>query len=35
MVQRWFHCGDVISGQVDLYMTSVEIILGLGIDETI
>jgi len=21
MVRRWFHCGDVISGQVDLYMT--------------
>jgi len=21
MVQRWFHCGDVVSGQVDLYMT--------------
>ena len=22
MVQRWFHCGDVVSGQMDLYMTS-------------
>ena len=21
MVQRWFHHGDVVSGQVDLYMT--------------
>jgi len=21
MVQRWFHRGDIISGQVDLYMT--------------
>jgi len=24
MVQRWFHCGDVISGQVDLYMTLIQ-----------
>jgi len=23
MVWRWFHYGDVISGQVDLYMTTV------------
>ena len=22
MVQRWFHYGDIISRQVDLYMTS-------------
>ena len=22
IVQRWFHCGDVISGQVDLHMTN-------------
>jgi len=21
MVQRWFHCRDVVSEQVDLYMT--------------
>ena len=21
MVQKWFHCRDVISGQVDLHMT--------------
>ena len=21
MVQKWFHHGDVVSGQVDLYMT--------------
>ena len=21
MVQRWFHCGDIVSRQVDLYMT--------------
>ena len=21
MVQRWFHCGNVVSRQVDLYMT--------------
>ena len=21
MVQKWFHRGDVVSGQVDLYMT--------------
>ena len=21
MVQRWFHRGDVVSGQVDLYIT--------------
>jgi len=21
MVQKWFHCGNVVSGQVDLYMT--------------
>ena len=21
MVQRWFHCRDVVFGQVDLYMT--------------
>ena len=21
MVQRWFHHGDIVSGQVDLYMT--------------
>ena len=21
MVQRWFHCGDVVSRQMDLYMT--------------
>jgi len=21
MIQRWFHCRDVISGQVDLHMT--------------
>ena len=23
MVQRWFHCWDVVSRQVDLYMTQV------------
>jgi len=23
MVQRWFHHGNVVSGQVDLYMTRV------------
>ena len=23
MVQKWFHCRDVISGQVDLHMTVV------------
>ena len=23
MVRRWFHHGDVISGQVDLHMTKV------------
>ena len=22
MIQRWFHCGDVVSGQVDLHMTT-------------
>ena len=21
MVRKWFHCGDVVSGQVDLHMT--------------
>jgi len=21
MVQRWFHCRNVVSGQMDLYMT--------------
>ena len=21
MIQRWFHCGDVISGWMDLHMT--------------
>ena len=21
IVQRWHHCGDIVSGQVDLYMT--------------
>ena len=21
MVQRWFHCGDVVSRQIDLYIT--------------
>jgi len=21
IVQRWFHCGNVVSGQMDLYMT--------------
>ena len=26
MVQRWFHHGDVISGQVDLYMTGIPFI---------
>ena len=30
MVQRWFHCRDVVSGQVDLYMT---VITSLIIDE--
>ena len=24
MIQRWFHCGDIVSGQVDLYMTNKE-----------
>ena len=24
MVQRWFHRRDIISGQVDLYMTSIK-----------
>ena len=23
MVRKWFHCGDVISGQVDLHMTQI------------
>jgi len=23
MVQRWHHHGDIVSGQVDLYMTTV------------
>ena len=23
MVQRWFHCWDIVSGQVDLYITQV------------
>jgi len=23
MVRRWFHCGDIISRQVDLYMTTI------------
>ena len=27
MVRRWFHYRDVISGQVDLYMTLVKFIL--------
>ena len=22
MVRRWFHHGDIVSGQVDLYMTT-------------
>ena len=26
MIWRWFHCGDVISGQVDLYMTTIRIV---------
>ena len=21
MIQRWFHCGNIVSGQVDLHMT--------------
>jgi len=25
MVQRWFHHGDVVSGQMDLYMTNTSI----------
>ena len=25
MVQRWFHHGDIVSRQVDLYMTTVKI----------
>jgi len=24
MVQRWFHHGDIVSGQVDLYMTLIQ-----------
>ena len=22
IIQRWFYCGDVVSGQMDLYMTA-------------
>ena len=35
MVQRWFHRGDVVSRQVDLYMTVGKIIGKLAISEMV
>jgi len=26
MVRRWFHCGNIISGQVDLHITLVQVL---------
>jgi len=31
MVQRWFHRGNIISGQVDLYMTQFQITFEISI----
>ena len=34
MVWRWFHCRDVISGQVDLYMTYIHFLEVVAINES-
>ena len=26
MVQKWFHCGNIVSRQVDLYMTMIALV---------
>jgi len=35
MVWRWFHCGDIISRQVDLYMTKLQNQLPIGMQASI